>query len=112
MRSLLAQTLKLSTLIKVKVLKGSFTWISWSFLEVMQTENSETEIVRASITQRKRQKHQGRLVPLMFYMTRVCEYPMVQVEASEASCVMGTAPVRNCWADSQEQEMRANRSQP
>lgn len=32
-------------------------------------------------------------------MTRVCEYPMDQVEASEISCVVGTAPVRNCHAD-------------
>lgn len=42
--------------------------------------------------------------PSMFYMTRTCRYSMDQVEVSEASCVMGTAPVRQCQAVSQEQE--------
>jgi len=34
------------------------------------------------------------------------------MEASEAFCVMGTAPLRICWADSQRREMREKRGQP
>lgn len=76
-------------------------------------QNSEWEIAEASAKQsKKRQQQQGRPAPSVFDMTRMCGYSMDQAEASEASCVMGTVPVRNCWAGRQEQEVREKSGQP
>lgn len=46
------------------------------------------------------------------FMTGTCECSLHPMEASEAFYVMGTAPLRICWADSQRKEMREGRGQP
>lgn len=88
-----------------KVLKRASHVPHWFCLKLCK-QNSEGEIAGASETQQKKKQQQQAACTSVFYVTKMCEYSMDHVEASEAYCVMGTAPTRNCWAESQESEMR------